>query len=60
MMDINTLIEVDSETEQYRAWQRQKKNEILAMHDSQKKQQRWNELFPRSSADDSYINGEIF
>jgi hypothetical protein len=61
MMDIDTLIEVDSEAEQYKEWERKRKNEILAMHDSQKKQQRWNELFPRSTQDDSYIfNGVVY
>lgn len=28
-------------------WEREKKNEILAMTDSQKKQVKWNQLFTR-------------
>ena len=60
-MDIDTLIEVDSEARQYEQWEQKKKNQILNMTDSQKKQERWNELFPRMTHDDSYIlNGEIY
>lgn len=59
MLDINTLIEVDSEARQYQDWERGKKNEILNMTDSIKKQKRWNDLFPRSTQDDSWLEEAV-
>ena len=40
-------------------WEREKKNEILAMADSQKKQVKWNQLFATPTYSDE-INNMVF
>jgi hypothetical protein len=59
MMDTETLMEVESEFRQYEIWKQKKKNQILNMTDSVKKQKRWNELFPRFTQDDSWLEEAV-
>lgn len=49
-----------AEEKGYKKWEREKRNEILAMHDPQKKQAKWRELFPIMTLDESYLAGNIF
>ena len=36
-------------------WEREKKNQILKLSDSNKKQALWNKLFPKVQTDDSWM-----
>lgn len=58
-MDIDTINEIHSEAKQYEVWEQKKKNQILNMTDSVKKQKRWNELFPRFTQDDSWLDEAV-
>lgn len=58
-MDIDTLMEVDSEARQYEIWEQKKKKQILQMTDSQKKQESWNELFPRMTHNDNWLEEAV-
>lgn len=55
--DCNTLV---FEERAYQAWVRERKNVILNMTDSKRKQEAWNKLFPPFVSDDSYLEGTIF
>ena len=60
-MDLYTIQEMQQEERAYTVWERDQKNHILAMSNSQKKQVAWNKLFPKMERDDSYIfNGLIY
>ena len=59
-MDIKTLMEVDSEARQYELWEQKKKNQILNMTDSKKKQESWNKLFgTKQELDDSWLEEAV-
>lgn len=45
IIDEDSAITVNAEDYAYSVWEREQKNKILAMSDSQKKQERWNKLF---------------
>lgn len=59
-MNTETLIEVDYEARQYEQWERKEKNRILSLHDTKQKQEAWDRLFPRTTQDDSYLEGTVF
>lgn len=45
MLDEDNCNTIIAEDRAYTNWERAKKNEILSMVDTQKKQERWNKLF---------------
>lgn len=53
----NTLMK---EERVYQSWVREKKNQILNMVDSRKKQAVWRQLFPEVTHDDSFLAGNLF
>lgn len=55
--NINTLY---FEEKIYQKWVNEKKNQILNMTDTAKKQRAWNELFPPFVHDESYLLGNLF
>lgn len=59
-MDEDIINEVTAENRVYQSWVREKKNHILKIVDSVRKQKEWNELFPQVSSSDDYLNGLIF
>jgi hypothetical protein len=59
-MNPETLNEIAQEERIYQAWVRERKNQILALANTQKKQAEWNKLFPKVEMDDSYLAGNIF
>lgn len=59
-MDEDTINEVTAENKVYQSWVREKKNHILKIVDSVRKQREWNDLFPQVQSDDSYLAGNLF
>lgn len=59
-MDIDLINETIAEDKVYQSWVREKKNHILKIVDSVRKQKEWNELFTPMQSDDSYLAGNIF
>lgn len=59
MYDEKDAIVLQREELPYKKWEREKKAQILAMRDPQKKQKLWKELFPIMTLDDSYLNSNI-
>lgn len=55
----NTLV---AEERAYKVWERERKNYILSLTDSVKKQKMWRELFPKWEQDETYLenNDGIF
>ena len=50
-----------AEDRAYHKWENKKKNTILAMTNPEKKQQKWNELFPVQELDlDWMLNAKYF
>jgi len=47
---------VHFEEQPYRKWEREKKNQILSMTNTRRKQEEWSKLFPIMTLDDSYLN----
>jgi hypothetical protein len=55
--DVNTII---AEHRAYKAWEREQKNKILDMTNSQRKQQLWSQLFTPTRMTDDYLAGNLF
>jgi len=47
MFDIDTINEINAEEKAYKKWERERKNSILSMTNAQRKQEEWNELYPK-------------
>lgn len=50
--------DLTAEEKAYTKWEREKKNEILAMRDPRKKQAKWSELFPVMTLNNEYLNSK--
>lgn len=46
------------EEQSYKKWEREKKNQILSMTDTRRKQEEWSKVFPVMTLDDSYLNSK--
>lgn len=55
-MTIDTIMEMQAEERAYRTWEREEKNRILALTNTQKKQTLWSKLFPPFQSDDSWMD----
>lgn len=60
IFDEDSAVTVYQEEQEYKKWEREQKNKILAMRDPQKKQKMWRELFPTMTLDDEYLASNIF
>jgi len=58
-MDYDTLNTIHREERGYQEWVRERKNQILAMTNTVKKQEAWNKLFPPMPKGD-YLAGNLF
>jgi hypothetical protein len=54
-MDYDAMKDQQAEDKAYRAWERQQKNHILAMSDTQKKQTVWQRVFPKMEHGDEWM-----
>ena len=60
-MSLDTIMEMQAEERAYRKWEREEKNRILSLTNSQKKQTLWSKLFPPFKSDDSWMdNATVF
>lgn len=60
-MDIDTLMQIKKEEVGYQDWLKEKKNQILAMTNTEKKQVQWSKMIGHTTpSDDNYLLGEIF
>lgn len=53
-------MEVKREESAYSEWVKEKKNQILKITNTAKKQIEWSKLFTQTQLDDSYLLGEVF
>jgi hypothetical protein len=59
-MDADYYNAVIAEDRAYQVWEKEQKKRILAMTNSQRKQQLWSQLFTPSRMTDDYLYGNIF
>lgn len=45
----------NAEERAYKVWERERKNYILSLTNTKRKQEEWSKLFPRGEQDDSYL-----
>lgn len=55
MYDEDMINVQNTESYQYSQWEREQKNKILAMHDTQKKQMAWQRMFPKMERSDDWM-----
>lgn len=55
----DSVKDIKAEEQAYRTWVKDKKNHILNMADSQKKQTAWSKLFPPFHSDDSWLEEAV-
>lgn len=61
VFDEDSVKDIKAEERQYELWQRDQKNRILKMANTQRKQEEWNKIFPPlSPPDDSYLEGNMY
>lgn len=60
-MDEDTLTQIQNEERVYYTWERETKNRILAMANTEKKQKLWSKYFPRVEHDDRWmVEAKVF
>ena len=60
MHDTKHYMLAKSEERQYQSWVKEKKNQILSMSNTVKKQVEWQKLFPPMTRSDDYLKGNVF
>jgi len=61
IIDEDTVNTVNKENYAYTLWEREKKNKILAMSDSVKKQEVWRKYFPLVERSDEWmLSAQVF
>jgi hypothetical protein len=58
-MDYEYYHLVALEESAYKKWERERKAQILAMTNPQRKQEEWRKLFPIMTLDDSYLDTNV-
>ena len=51
MFDLDTFNQIHAEEKQYQEWERREKNRILAIPNVQRKQEQWDNLYPKLELD---------
>lgn len=59
-MDEDLINTIHKEDQAYYAWVRERKNQILSMVDTTKKQAAWRQLFTPNTMTDDYLAGNVF
>jgi hypothetical protein len=60
IIDEDSVKDINNEERAYQTWVRERKNHILSMSDSRRKQEQWRNLFPQVVMSDDYLRGNVF
>lgn len=60
MIDEKEINLLAFEQQVYNKWEREQKNHILSIRNGEKRQAKWNELFPQMEHSDTYLTSNIF